>query len=79
MQTLAVVIFYTGAIIGILGYLGILYIAFSESVVWGLGCLCAPIVVFFFVFTHWEDAKPLFLVTVFGFLLQLAATFLGAA
>lgn len=64
----------------ILGYFGLLvtgiwllYLAFQESVIWGVVCLCIPAVSLIFVITHWEESKAPFL----GSLASLVPLFLG--
>ena len=39
----------------------ILITAFKTSILWGLGSLLVPFVIFFFIFMHWEETKKPFL------------------
>ena len=57
-----------GWLLLIIGYIGLLVtgiwllvLAFQDSVIWGLACLCLPFVSLIFVITHWEEAKAPFL------------------
>lgn len=72
------ILFYIGAAISILGALGFLLAAFSESALWGLGCLFISPVSLFFLFMHWDRAKNPFLLEMLGVVIMVVAMVLGA-
>jgi len=57
MKTVGLVILICGYIIGFIGGLLILILAFQESVLWGLGCLFLPFVSLIFAIMFWDDSK----------------------
>jgi hypothetical protein len=63
-----------GAIIALVGAIWFLIVAFSENVLWGLGCLCVPLVSLVFLVMHLEKAGKPFLIQVGGIVLY----FLGS-
>lgn len=67
---------------GLVSCIMLLIVAFKESVVWGLASFFVPFVIFYFVFTHWEDSKKGFLISVGGFAAMIAGAIImtmGAA
>lgn len=62
---MALALMILGGIVMLVGGIMFLIAAFSESVLWGLGCLFIPFVSLFFLIMHWSEAKK-------GFLIQLA-------
>ena len=66
-----------GAIIAVIAGIWFLVVAFSESVLWGLGCLLIPFVSLIFLIMHWDKAGKPFLVNVLGFALILGGSFMS--
>ena len=62
MVVLGVLLFVVGMIIGFIGGLWLLVLAFQESIFWGLGSLFLPFVSLIFVIMHWDTAKKPFLI-----------------
>lgn len=63
-----------GMILGVVGGIWLLVVAFKESVWWGLGSLLLPFVSLIFVIMHWQVSKKPFLISlVGGVLLGIAA------
>ncbi len=48
---------FLGAIAFLAGWLWIVVIAFSESVLWGVLILLIPITALVFIFLNWEEVK----------------------
>ena len=62
MTGLGLLLIVAGIVIGLVFGLILLIKAFKVSILWGLGSLFVPFVGLFFVFTHWEETrKPFFL------------------
>jgi hypothetical protein len=55
-----------GVLLLVVGSVMLLWAAFSESLLWGLGCLFVPFVGLIFIVKHWSVAKRGFLVQVVG-------------
>ena len=53
-----------GVVLMVVGGLMLLWAAFKESLLWGIGSIIVPFVALVFVVTHWSQAKV-------GFLVQL--------
>ncbi len=68
-----------GAILGMVGGIWILVLAFQKSVGWGLACLFIPCVSLVFAIQNWEEAKNPFLIAIGGGLLQVVGVALMAA
>ena len=75
---LGAVICVLGTIVSLVAGIWFLVVAFSESVLWGLGILFLPMANVVFAAMHWEKAKPAFLahmagvvIVIFGILLML--------
>lgn len=79
MQTLGTAVMVIGYLIALVGGIWIIVIAFQDSIAWGLGCLFVPCVQLIFAFTHWEDTKVPFLISVGGSVLAFAGGFIQAA
>ena len=71
-------LFLIGVAITILGALGLLLAAFSESVLWGLGCLFFSPVSLFFIILYWDRAKNPFLLELLGIVIMVVTLILGA-
>jgi hypothetical protein len=56
-----------GLIVCGLSILWLLFIAYEESVLWGLACLCLPLVMLIFVALHWRKARWPFVCYLGGF------------
>lgn len=59
-------IMFTGAAIILLGYLVMLFTAFTTSAAWGIGSLLLPPVVIAFAVSHWGKAKKGFALLAVG-------------
>jgi hypothetical protein len=68
MSTLLLVV---GIILALIGGIGMLIVAFRESVLWGIGCLLIPLVSLIFVISHWDEAKKPFLIQLAGVVLLI--------
>ncbi len=68
-----------GAILGMVGGIWILVLAFQKSVGWGLACLLIPCVSLVFAIQNWNEAKNPFLIAIGGAVLQVVGIMLMAA
>lgn len=59
-----------GAILGIVGYVWLLVLAFSENIGWGIGSLLCGIVALVFGITRWPETKVPILLYVTGLVLS---------
>lgn len=50
----------------VIGGIMFLVAAFSESFLWGIGCILVPFVSLIFLIMHWEHAKKAFFVQLAG-------------
>jgi hypothetical protein len=66
---IAVALICLGAILFIIGVIGMLIAAFNTSLLWGLGCLLVTPVYFVFLIVHWGDAKNPFFLQVIGLIM----------
>ncbi|HET9314166.1 MAG TPA: hypothetical protein VFQ51_01205, partial [Vicinamibacteria bacterium] len=57
---------FVGVVLMVIGGLMLLWAAFKESVLWGIGSIIVPFVALVFVVTHWSQAKVGFLVQLLG-------------
>lgn len=57
----------------VIGWLTILWKAFSAGILWGLGCFFVPFVSLLFVITHWQESKTGFLLHVVGWIIFIFA------
>ena len=62
-----------GMILGVVGGIWLLVIAFKTSVWWGLGSLLIPFVSLIFVIMHWQPSKKPFLIYIAGAVLVIIA------
>ncbi|HEV3235908.1 MAG TPA: hypothetical protein VGZ25_02900, partial [Gemmataceae bacterium] len=76
METVGLIILIIGYIIGIVGGLMLLVLAFQESALWGLGCLFVPFVSIIFIIMYWDDAKNAFFISLGGSALIVLGTLL---
>jgi hypothetical protein len=60
----------------LVGYVYFLVVAFSESILWGLGVLFVPVVPLVFLIVNWSVAKRPFFWQLWGLVFMLAAVFL---
>ena len=63
MAILGIIFMVLGLIIGLIGGIWLLVLAFKESVLWGLCCLLVPFASIVFIIMHWSDAYKPFLVS----------------
>jgi hypothetical protein len=66
-------LFVLGLVVSLVGSLMVIWRAFRESVLWGLGCLFVPFVYLIFVIQHWEDTKKGFLIGISGTVIVFAS------
>ena len=66
-----------GAIFLGIGGIWLLFVSFSESVLWGLGCIFLFPVQIIFVIAHWNEAKKPLGVQGIGFVLSVVGGFLS--
>ena len=67
MSSIFGILSIVGYIIMAVGGIWILVKAFQESILWGLGSLFIPFVVFFFIGMHWQVSKKPFFIRLIGF------------
>ena len=72
MTILYLVLLCIGLLISLAGALWLIFVAFQESVAWGLGVLFVPFANVLFLFRHWDVAKRPFLFSLLGALLMAA-------
>ena len=77
MHALLGLIAFAGVIAIIAGSVWMLVRVFSESILWGLGCLFLPLVSLFFLIVHWRQAKDPFFLHLLGIGLIFGAVLLG--
>lgn len=63
-----------GILLYVVGGIWLLFAAFQEGILWGLGTLCVPFVGLIFVILHWNKGGTPFLVTIGGFLVMLTGS-----
>jgi hypothetical protein len=68
---MATFLLIVGIILALVGGIGMLIVAFRESVLWGIGCLLIPLVSLIFVISHWDEAKKPFLIQLAGVVLMI--------
>ncbi len=69
---MGIALIVVGAILALVGGIGILIAAFRESIGWGIGCILIPLVSLIFVIMHWDETKKPFLLKVAGIVLLVA-------
>lgn len=72
------IILFVGLGIFIIGGIGLLIAAFRSSVLWGLAVLFIPPAIFFYLFTHWQNAKGAFKTQIFGAVLMLVSIYFNS-
>jgi len=78
MGALAVIVIAIGAVLGVVGGIWLLVVAFQESVLWGLGSIFVPFVSLIFVILHWDVAKKPFLYNLLGTVILFVGAILMA-
>jgi hypothetical protein len=58
----------------LIGWITVLWKAFSAGMLWGLACFFVPFVSLFFVATHWHEAKTGFLLHLVGWIIFIYAS-----
>ncbi len=79
MEALGIVIAVVGIILSVGGSIWFLFEAFSESALWGLGCLFLPLVGLFFLCIHSDRALKPFGVSLLGTLVAIGGAVLANA
>ena len=77
MEILGTTLFYLGMLGSIIGGIWFLLEAFSENILWGLGCLFLPFVSLFFLIIHWNKAGKPFLLQMASIAPIVAGVYLG--
>jgi len=72
-------LFVLGLVVSLAGGAMVVWVAFRESVLWGLGCIFVPFVYLIFAITHWDEAKKGFLTGVSGALVIVVSILLTPA
>lgn len=60
---------FVGYVAMVIGSLWLVWLAFKESILWGLGCLFIPLVTGFFAITRWPATKTPALLWLIGWVL----------
>jgi len=79
MHSVGLAILILGWVLGLLGTLWVIVLAWQRSVLWGLVCLLVPIVQLVYIVAHWKEAKEGFFLQIFGFTLVIIATLMGVS
>jgi len=74
---LASILFIIGAVLGLVGGIWLLVVAFRTSILWGLGSLFIPPVIIIFAIMHWGDAKKPFLIALCSIPFYVAGFVMG--
>ena len=74
---MAVLLLLVGALVALVGVIGVLVQAFRAGLLWGLLSLFLPIVYLVFALTHWDKAGRPFLLHLLGVFLMGVARALG--
>jgi hypothetical protein len=74
--TVAVMLFLIGLVIGSIGALWLIFVAFKQSPRWGLGALFIPGVFLIFGIIYWQDVSRPFVITLIGVALVIAGRLL---
>jgi hypothetical protein len=64
-------LYYLGMVLGLVGFIWLVVVAFKKSVWWGLGTLIVPFVGLIFAIMNWQTAKTPFLVYLAGVILYV--------
>jgi hypothetical protein len=75
MATVGLVLVLMGAMI--VGGIWLLIVAFSESILWGLGCFFIPFVSLIFVIMHFDKAAKPFGIWLVGLIVMFGGSYLG--
>lgn len=78
VDTVAGLVLWLGYAVALVGAIMFLIVAFSESVLWGLGCLLLPFVSLVFLILHWRQAKKAFFIELIGCAICFLAVLMGA-
>ena len=79
MGAIGTIVMLVGALLALIGGIGILIEAFKEHILWGLGTFFFGPVGLVFVITHWEQAGKAFLLNLAGAGLMVVGMLMGAA
>ena len=79
MSVLGTLLMAAGAIVGLIGWIGVLLLAFRESTVWGILSLLIGIVWLIYAIMHWDEAKKPFLLSLGGSILMILGSVLAGA
>jgi len=77
MATVGLVLTFLGVAVMLAGAIWLLVTAFSESILWGLGCLFVPFVSLIFLILHFDKAGKPFGLWLIGLVTMLGGNFLG--
>jgi hypothetical protein len=76
--TMAVMLFLIGLVIGSIGALWLIFVAFKQSPLWGPGVLFIPGAFLIFGIIYWQDASKPFVIMLIGAALAIAGRLLMA-
>jgi hypothetical protein len=76
MNAIGMILSLVGGVVGLVGFIWLVVVAFKESILWGIGCLLVPCVGIVFAIMNWEKAKKPFLIGLGGSLLASVGSFL---
>lgn len=79
MHALLSLVAFAGVVAIVIGGVWMLIRAFSEGIIWGLGCLFLPLVSLFFLIVHWRQAKDPFFLQLLGIGIIFGAALLDSA
>jgi hypothetical protein len=77
METIGTFVMFFGLIVSVIAGIWFLIAAFSENILWGLGCMFVPFVSLFFLILHWNKAGKPFLVNLVGLALLFGGAFMS--
>lgn len=78
MEMLAMILFFGGMLVSVVSGIWFLIIAFSESILWGLGCMFIPFVGLIFLCLNFSDTWKPFVVNLVGVAMAFAGFMIGA-
>lgn len=80
MMTLLSIVLLTFFAVGIIGWLWIVVLAFSDGeALWGIGCLIIPPLTFVYGLLNYQEAKIPFWIVTAGFALNILLRIVGTA
>ena len=80
MTTLLSIVLFTFFAAGVIGWLWIVVLAFSDGeALWGIGCLIFPPLTFVYGLLNYQEAKIPFWIVTAGFALNILLRIIGAA